>query len=178
MSDSTATAVTGTQRIAAAVALVAAVVTVLLAVTVAIIRFPGGLAVLACVVVAIVAAWLGVVRRGTARVVGIAVAVLALLAAVALLFRNNGWPYLVCLVIGVVIWHAASRIAFRCTCGCRSPSHPAVLPIPTIAAEDAPHHGRRSRLTVPPGRHTGDRHEACRASIFLGRDITGVGAFA
>ena len=113
MSDPTVTAVTGTQRVAAAVALVAAVATVLLAVTVAIIRFPGGLAVLACVVVAIVAAWLGVVRRGTSRVVGIAVAVLALLGAVALLFRNNGWPYLVCLVIGVVIWHAASRIAFR-----------------------------------------------------------------
>ena len=26
---------------------------------------------------------------------------------------QNGWPYLVCLVIGVVIWHAASRIAFQ-----------------------------------------------------------------
>ena len=113
MSDPTVTAVTGTQRVAAAVALVAAVATVLLAVTVAIIRFPGGLAVLACVVVAIVAAWFGVVRRGTPRVVGIAVAVLALLGAVALLFRNNGWPYLVWLVIGVVIWHAASRIAFQ-----------------------------------------------------------------
>jgi diacylglycerol kinase family enzyme len=39
--------------------------------------------------------------------------VLALLGVVALLFRNNGWPYLVWLVIGVVIWHAASRVAFR-----------------------------------------------------------------
>ena len=79
MSDPTAAAVTGTQRIAAAVALVAGVATVLLAVTVAIVRFPSGLGVLACVVVAVVAAWFGVVRRGTLRIVGIAVAVLALL---------------------------------------------------------------------------------------------------
>jgi diacylglycerol kinase family enzyme len=113
MGAPTAAAVTGTQRIAAAVALVSGVATVLLAVTVAIVRFPSGLGVLACVVVAVVAAWFGVVRRGTPRIVGIAVAVLALLGVVALLFRNNGWPYLVWLVIGVLIWHAASRIAFR-----------------------------------------------------------------
>src|SRR5690348_655756 len=113
MSDPTAAAVTGTQRIAAAVALVAGVATLLLAVTVAIIRFPSGLGVLACVVVAVAAAWFGVVRRGIPRVLGITVAVLALLGAVALLFRNNGWPYLVGLVIGVAVWHAASRIAFR-----------------------------------------------------------------
>jgi diacylglycerol kinase family enzyme len=58
----------------------------------------------------------GVVRGGAPgnpRVVGIAVAVLGLFGVVALLFRNDGWPYLMGLVIGVVIWHAASRIAFR-----------------------------------------------------------------
>ena len=109
----TTAAVTGIQRIAAAVALVAGVATVLLAVTVAIVRFPSGLGVLACVLVAVVAAWFGLVRVGTLRMVGIAVAVLALLGVVALLFRNNGWPYLVGLVIGVAVWHAASRIAFR-----------------------------------------------------------------
>ena len=63
--------------------------------------------------VAVVAAWFGVVRRGITRVIGIAVAVLALLGALALLFRNDGWPYLVWLVVGVVIWHTASRMAFR-----------------------------------------------------------------
>lgn len=106
-------AVTGAQRIAAIVALASGAATVLLAVTVAIVRFPGGLGVLASAVVAVVAAWFGVVRRGAARVLGIAVAALGLLGVVALLFRNNGWPYLVGLVIGVAVWHAASRIAFR-----------------------------------------------------------------
>jgi hypothetical protein len=64
----------------------------LLAVTVAIVRVPSGLGVLACVVVAVVAAWFGVVRRGIPRVVGIAVAVLGLFGVVALLFRNDGCP--------------------------------------------------------------------------------------
>jgi diacylglycerol kinase family enzyme len=105
--------VPGTQRIAAVVALVSGLATMLLAVTVAIVRFPGGLGVLGCVVVAVLAAWFGVVRRGAPRIVGLAVAVLALLGVVALLSRNNGWPYLVWLVIGVVVWHAASRVAFR-----------------------------------------------------------------
>ena len=103
MGTPAAAVVTGTQRIAAVVALVSGVATLLLAVTVAIVRFPSGLGVLACVVVAVVAAWFGVVRRGVLRIVGLAVAVLALLGVVALLFRNNGWPYLVGLVIGVVI---------------------------------------------------------------------------
>jgi hypothetical protein len=113
MGAAAAAVVTGTQRIAAVVALVSGAATLLLAGTVAIVRFPGGLGVLVCVVVAVVAAWFGVVRRDAPRVVGIAVAVLGLLGVVALLFRNNGWPYLVGLVIGVAIWHAASRIAFR-----------------------------------------------------------------
>jgi hypothetical protein len=78
---------------------------------VAVVRFPSGL--LPCVVVAVVASWFGVVHRGITRRIGISVAVLALLGALALLFRNDGWPYLVWLVVGVVIWHTASRMAFR-----------------------------------------------------------------
>ena len=108
-----ATPVTGTQRIAAAVALLSATLTLLLAVAVAVIRFPGGLGVLACVVVAVVAAWFAVVRRGVPRVAGTVVALLALVGTAALLFRNDGWGYLLWLVVGVVIWHAAARAAFR-----------------------------------------------------------------
>jgi diacylglycerol kinase family enzyme len=107
------TTLTGTQRIAATIALAAAVLTVLFAVTVAILRFPSGLGVLACVLIAVVAAWFAVVRRGAPRVTGIVVAVLAMVGAAILLFRNNGWPYLVLLVIGIAIWHAAARAAFR-----------------------------------------------------------------
>jgi hypothetical protein len=53
--------VTGSQRVAAAVALLSAGLTVLLAVAVAIIRFPSGLGVLLCIAVGDRG---GVVRRG------------------------------------------------------------------------------------------------------------------
>ena len=104
---------TGTQRIAAAVALLSAGLTVLLAVTVAVIRFPSGLGVLVCVVVAMAAAWFAVVRRGSPRVIGTVIALVALAGAGVLLIRNSGWGFLVGLVIGVAIFHAAARAAFR-----------------------------------------------------------------
>ena len=113
MSVPVASAVTGTQRIAAAVALLSAGLTVLLAVTVAVIRFPSGLGVLVCVVVAMAAAWFAVVRRGSPRVIGTVIALVALAGAGVLLIRNSGWGFLVGLVIGVAIFHAAARAAFR-----------------------------------------------------------------
>ena len=84
-----ATPVTVTQRIAAVVALLSAALTVVLAVTVAITRFPSGLGVLGCIVVAVVAAWFGVVRRGTPRIAGLVVAGLALVVAALLLFSQR-----------------------------------------------------------------------------------------
>src|SRR3954454_12595412 len=139
MGDRGGGAVTGKQRIAAVVALLSGAATLVLAVTVAIIRFPNGLGVLACVVVAVVASWFGVVRRGTRRVVGIAVAVLALLGAVALLFRNGGWPYLICLVIGVAIWHTSSTTSPSRSCTAPSSTSP-------ITARVTPHTDTTPRL--------------------------------
>jgi diacylglycerol kinase family enzyme len=46
-------------------------------------------------------------------VIGTVVAVVALLGTAALLFRNDGWGFLVALVVGVAIFHAAARAAFR-----------------------------------------------------------------
>ena len=112
MTVSTA-AVSGRQRVAAAVALLAVVLTVGLAIVVAITDFPQGVGVLGCVVVALVAAWYGVVRGGRQRTVGIAVAVLALVGAAVLLTRNGSWLSLVLLVLGIVIGHAAARAAFQ-----------------------------------------------------------------
>jgi hypothetical protein len=63
MGASTATPGTGRQRIAAAVALLCVVQTLVLGVLVAISRFAGGLEALACVAVVVVAAWFAVVRR-------------------------------------------------------------------------------------------------------------------
>jgi diacylglycerol kinase family enzyme len=105
--------VSGRQRVAAVVALLAAVLTFGLAIVMAITDFPQGVGVLGCVAVALVAAWFGVVRGGRQRTVGIAVAVLALVGAAALLTRNGSWLSLVSLVLGIAIGHAAARVAFQ-----------------------------------------------------------------
>ena len=56
------------RRLAAAVALLVGLATIVLGVVVAVNQFPRGLGLLACVVIAAVAAWYGVLRRGTAHV--------------------------------------------------------------------------------------------------------------
>jgi diacylglycerol kinase family enzyme len=105
--------VTGKQQFAAVVAVLAGVLTLALGVTAAVVRFPGGLGVLLAAAVAAAGAWLAVVRRGTLRIVGAAVAGLALIATAALLLRDNGWPILLGVVLGVAVWHTAARMAFR-----------------------------------------------------------------
>jgi diacylglycerol kinase family enzyme len=105
--------VSGRQRVAAAVALLAVLLTTVFAVVEAIKDFPEGVGVLVLVAVALAAAWFGVVRRGTQRVVGFAVAVLALVGAAVLMTRNDSWLTLVLLVLGVGITLAAARTAFQ-----------------------------------------------------------------
>ncbi len=97
------------RRIAAVVALVAGVATVVLAVAIAVDQFPRGLVLLACVLVAGACAWYGALRRGVPRVAGLAVAALALAAAVVVL-AAGGTPFADLLVVaGLLITLAASR---------------------------------------------------------------------
>jgi diacylglycerol kinase family enzyme len=105
--------VSSRQRVAAVIALVAVVATVVLAVVTAITDFPQGLGVLGCVAIALGAAWLGVIRGGRQRTVGIAVALLALVGAAVLLTRNGSWLSLALLVVGIAIGHTAARAAFQ-----------------------------------------------------------------
>ncbi|MGZ6621982.1 MAG: diacylglycerol/lipid kinase family protein [Solirubrobacteraceae bacterium] len=60
-----------------------------LAVVVAVQEFPRGLIALACVALAAVAAWFGVLRRGAVRVAGLSVGVLGLGAAILLLLSDR-----------------------------------------------------------------------------------------
>ena len=66
-----------TQRAAAIVALVVAAATVGLAIAIVVTEFPRGIGVLACVLAAGASAFYGALRRGAARVAGLAFAVLA-----------------------------------------------------------------------------------------------------
>ena len=99
------------RRLTAVIALVAIVATIALAVAVAVSEFPRGLGLLACVVVAGAAAWYGVLRRGPARVAGLAVAALALAGAVALLVADDSSLDELLVVVGLLIALAASRAA-------------------------------------------------------------------
>src|SRR3977135_4144193 len=102
-----------TRRIAAIVSILAALATLITAVVAAVVLFPAGLAVLGCAALALVAAWYGVARRGAAHVIGLTVAVLALVGAILLIVTDGGLPYLVLIIAGIGIGHLAARAAFR-----------------------------------------------------------------
>ena len=99
------------RRLTAVIALVALVATIALAVAVAVSEFPRGLGLLACILVAGAAAWYGVLRRGPARVTGLAVAALALAGAVVLLVADDSSLDELLVVVGLLIALAASRAA-------------------------------------------------------------------
>jgi len=100
------------RRLAAVGSLVLFVAAVVLAVVVAVQRFPRGLSVLACVVVALAAAWWALVHRGFARVVGAVVAVVFLVGAVVLVVIE-GWVLEDALILaGLVVSVAAASRAF------------------------------------------------------------------
>lgn len=101
------------RRWLAGLALLVGGATCLLALVVAVIEFPRGLALLILVLVAAVSAWYGVVRRGIARVAGLVVAGLAFGAALVLVL-TQGTPLVDLLVVaGLVASVAAARSALH-----------------------------------------------------------------
>ena len=97
------------RQLAAIVALVVGVATIVLGIAVAVSEFPRGLVLLGCVVVVAAAAWYGVLRRGAARVAGLTIAALALAGALVVLIAN-GAPFVDLLVVaGLLVSLAAAR---------------------------------------------------------------------
>jgi diacylglycerol kinase family enzyme len=102
------------QRAAAALALALTALTAILALYIVIEVFPRGLVVLGCVAVALAAGWYGLLRRGAARVAGIAIAVLALAGAVLIPFLDGDHIVEAVVVgVGIVTAPAAAEAAFR-----------------------------------------------------------------
>jgi diacylglycerol kinase family enzyme len=101
------------RRLWSAAALLLALGAIVLAVVVAVIGFPDGLSVLACVAVGIAAAWYGVQRRGPARLVGIAVALLLLAGAVVLTVVERRVLENALVIAAVAGSLIAARMAFR-----------------------------------------------------------------
>jgi hypothetical protein len=100
------------QRLAAVASLVLFGASVVLAVVVAVERFPRGLSVLACVVVAAAAAWWALVRRGSARVAGALVAAVFLVGAIVLVVLEGGVLEDALILAGLVVSVAAASRAF------------------------------------------------------------------
>ncbi|MBS1878228.1 MAG: diacylglycerol kinase [Actinobacteria bacterium] len=75
--------------------------------------FPRGLVVFACIVVALVAAWTGLLRQGSARLLGLAVAALLLLGVIVFTLTGGNVLLLAISIVALLAALAASRRAFR-----------------------------------------------------------------
>lgn len=103
----------GGQRVWSAAALLLTLAAVVLALAVAVHAFPRGIAVLACLVAALWAAWWGVRRRGFARTVGLVLAILLAAGAVAIVVVENGLLENLLVLAGLLAGLGAARMAFR-----------------------------------------------------------------
>jgi diacylglycerol kinase family enzyme len=88
--------------------------TVLLSLYVVLDQFPDGLFILGCVVIALVAGWYSLLRRGVVRAAAGAIAVAALVAAVVIQVSDGGHvTEAILIAVGLVGTLAATRVAFR-----------------------------------------------------------------
>ena len=108
------------RRAAAIASLVFAAVAVVLVLVGTVQNFPRALSVLACLVVAIAAAWYGVRRRGTRQAIGLAVAALALAGVVALVVFE-GDPGMDLSIVACVVASSSTESATT-----RAPSSPSL----------------------------------------------------
>jgi diacylglycerol kinase family enzyme len=104
--------VTG-RRFWSAAALLLLLAAIVLAVVTAIINFPDGLSVLACVSLAVGAGWFGLRRRGPARTVGVAIALILLAGTVVLLIVEGHLLENLLVIATFAASLPAARIAFR-----------------------------------------------------------------
>jgi diacylglycerol kinase family enzyme len=101
------------RRLAAGLALLAALVAVAGAVYAFVSDFPRGLVVFACIVLALGAAWMGLLRKGTTRWLWLGLAALLLVASIVVtLGGGNGWA-LAASIAALLGSLAAARQAFR-----------------------------------------------------------------
>ncbi len=100
------------RRVAALAALVTGIASLVLAVVVAIKNFPNGISVLACLVLALAAAWFGIRRRGTATALALAAAALLVVGAIALIVVEGSLLENVLVLASICIAGAAAAGAF------------------------------------------------------------------
>jgi diacylglycerol kinase family enzyme len=100
------------RRLAAVAALFVGTATVLFAVAVAVRNFPNGVAVLACLALAVALGWYGVRRRGTARALGLGGATVLLAGSIVLLLVQGSLLENVLVLAGVAVAVGSAADAF------------------------------------------------------------------
>jgi diacylglycerol kinase family enzyme len=102
------------RRLAALGALAAAAVLVVLSIDIVLAQFPRGLIVLACLVIALAAAWYGLTRTGGPRLLGSGIAILAVAITVAVLIADGDHlAQALAVVMGLGLMLLATRSAFK-----------------------------------------------------------------
>ena len=101
------------RRMWSAIALVLVFAAIVLAVDTAIAHFPSGLAVLACLILAGCCAWLGICRRGAARIAGLVAAALFVAGAIVLVVVEARVLEDALVVAAILVALAATREAFK-----------------------------------------------------------------
>ena len=118
-------------RASALASLLLAAATLALAIDIVIEQFPRGLIILGCVGLALTAGWYGLLRRGSARLLGLGLAGLALAGAAVLLIADGDHIVQAAAVVGgVVLAMGAARAAFRQKAPLRPvrpPQHPVLF---------------------------------------------------
>jgi diacylglycerol kinase family enzyme len=100
------------RRLAAIASLLFAAATLALALGVAVNNFPNGVAVLACLALAVVCAWYGIRRRGAARIAGLGGAAALVIASFVLVVVQGSLIENVLVLAGVAVTLGAAATAF------------------------------------------------------------------
>jgi hypothetical protein len=104
----------GSHRLAALAALASAAALAALSIDIVVSQFPRGLIVLACLAIAFAAAWYGLTRTGSARLLGAVVAILAVVLVVAVLIVDGDHLVQALLIlVALALMLLATRSAFR-----------------------------------------------------------------
>jgi diacylglycerol kinase family enzyme len=151
---------------------------IVLAVATAVVNFPDGLSVLACVSLTVGAAWFGLRRRGLARTVGVAIALMLLAGTVVLLVVEGHLLENLLVIAAFAASLAAARIAFRIhvdlPLGAR-PQRPVLFYNPRsgggkAARFDLQSQARRRRIEPIELRPGDDLEHLVRDAVFDGAD--------
>ncbi len=103
-----------THQLAALVALASAAILAILGIDIVVSQFPRGLVVLVGLAIALAAAWYGLTRAGSARLLGSGIGVLAAAATVAVLIADGDhFAQALVIVVGLGLTLLATRSAFK-----------------------------------------------------------------